>query len=104
MTSKIVDGAIICLIILIPLLMITHHLLAVYFNLIYDYNQLAILYYSKTKIDKSLPAVYWFGFNMINKVSQAIMLDIILYIIFVLFIIFSVLVYVYYIKSNWSEE
>ncbi len=102
MTSKIVDCIIISLIILIPLLMVTHHLLDVYFELIYKYNYLARLYLTETEIDRSMTSVYWFGFNMIDRVDQAIMLDTILYIVFACFFVLSVLTYVYYIKPKRS--
>ena len=98
MTSKIVDGVIISLIILIPLLIVTHHLLVVYFDLIFQYNQLAGWYFNKTGVDRSMSELYWFSFNVVDRVSQVIMLDTILYIIFFSFFVLGVLIYIYYIK------
>lgn len=92
------DSIIISLIILIPLLVVTHHLLGVYFDLIYQYNQLAGWYFDKTGVDRSMSELYWFGFNMIEFVDQMIMLDTIFYIIFFSFFILGVLIYIYYIK------
>ena len=102
--SKKVDGVIISLIILIPLLIITHHLLGVHFDLIFQYNQLAELYFNKTKIDRSKSEVYWFGFNMIEFADQVIMLDIILYIIFFSFFILGILIYIYYIRPIKGDK
>ena len=83
--------------------MVTHHLLGVYFDLIFRYNQLASLYLTETEIDRSMTTVYWFGFNVIDRISQAIMLDVILYIILFSFFVLGVLVYIYYIKPKRSD-
>ena len=102
--SRIVDSVIISLIILIPLLIVTHHLLGAYFDLIYRYNYLAELYFDEAGVDKSMSEVFWFGFNMIEFADQMIMLDTILYIIFFSFFVLGVLVYIYYIKPRRSDK
>lgn len=102
--SKKVDAIIISLIILIPLLLVTYHLLGVYFDLVYQYNYLAELYFKKTKIDRSMDSVYWFGFNMIEFANQMIMLDVIFYAIIFSFFVLGILIYIYYIRPIRGDE